>query len=88
MAPPPARIEAIERKTPRRDDRQLRKEMSNLERTIARLDKQKQDLNSQLLNTAAADEALRVHNELTSISQELSAAEDRWCELQLELEGE
>jgi ATP-binding cassette subfamily F protein 3 len=88
MAPPPARVEKVEKKKPPRDDRQLRKEMTNLERTIARLDKQKQDLNAQLLSTTNADEALRVHQELTSITQQLSTAEDRWCELQIELEGE
>ena len=68
-----------------RDHRKVRKESSNLERKIARLDEQKRALQSQLLETAEAAEALRLHNEVTQISAALSEAEERWCELQEEL---
>lgn len=69
-----------------RDDRQLRKEKLNVERTIARLDKQKKELNDQLMNSTDPKKALQLHHEFTAVSQELSTAEDRWCELQAELD--
>jgi ATP-binding cassette subfamily F protein 3 len=69
-----------------RDQRKVRKEISNVERKIARLDEQKREVNDRLMQTADAEEALRLHNELTALSEDLSAAEERWCELQEEQE--
>lgn len=65
----------------RRDQRKLRKELSQVEKKIAELDQKKRELNQQLLETTDAAEALELHNELTTVSAELSTAEDRWCEL-------
>ncbi|HUG67884.1 MAG TPA: ABC-F family ATP-binding cassette domain-containing protein [Pirellulaceae bacterium] len=64
-----------------KDHRKLRKEITNVERKIARLDEQKRELSAQLLNTTDPQEALRLHNEVEAISGELTAAEERWCEL-------
>ncbi|MCA9199754.1 MAG: ABC-F family ATP-binding cassette domain-containing protein [Planctomycetales bacterium] len=64
------------------EERKLRKELSNLEKKIARLDEEKRSLNQNLLTETDPQEALRLHNELTRISQELDEAELRWCELQ------
>jgi ATP-binding cassette subfamily F protein 3 len=70
---------------PQRTEREVRKELANVERSIARLDEQKKQTNAQLMNATDPAEALRLHNEVTDLSQQLSAAEDRWCALQEEL---
>ena len=71
-----------------RDHRKIRKESSNLERKIARLDDQKRALQNQLLETVDPKEALRLHNEVTAIGTALGEAEEQWCNLQDELMGE
>ncbi len=65
-----------------RSDRDVRKEINSLEKSIARLDEQKRLLNSQLLATTDPTEALRLHNEVTALSTQLADAEERWCQLQ------
>jgi len=69
----------------RRTDREIRKEMANLERTIARLDDQKRQTNSQLMTATDPAEALRLHNDLSALTTQLAEAEDRWCHLQEEV---
>ena len=68
-----------------RNERAARKELTNLERTIAQLDEQKRQTNDQLLKSSDAAEALRLHNEVTALSAKIAEAEDRWCQLQEEL---
>ncbi len=68
-----------------RDERKVRKECANLERKIARLDEEKDALHRKMLETADAEVALRVHNEMTAIADQLAQAEQRWFELQVEL---
>lgn len=72
-------------KVARRNEREVRKEISTLEKTIARLDGQKRQSNALLLQATNPKEALRLHNEVTTVTAELDAAEDRWCQLQEEL---
>lgn len=72
-------------KAPRRNDREIRKELSNVERTVARLDQEKKQALARMLETTDAAEALRLHNESESLAAQLTAAEDRWCQLQDEL---
>lgn len=72
-------------KLPRRSDRELRKELSNVERSIAKLDEQKRAVNAALLQSVDPTEALRLHNELTDVTTQLSAIEERWCALQEEI---
>ncbi len=69
----------------RRTEREIRKEMTNLERTIARLDDQKKQANGQLMTATDPTEALRLHNEVSSLTTQLAEAEDRWCQLQEEV---
>ena len=64
-----------------KDERAVRKEISKLEKKIARLDDQKKEINAKLLNTSDAKEAMELHEELQSVSGDLEAAEERWCEL-------
>ncbi|MEX0717197.1 MAG: ABC-F family ATP-binding cassette domain-containing protein [Planctomycetaceae bacterium] len=73
-------------KAQRQTERELRREMVNIERTIARLDDQKRELNAQLMATTDAAEALKLHDEFTAITAKLTEAEDAWCRLQEELD--
>jgi ATP-binding cassette, subfamily F, member 3 len=73
-------------RAPRRTEREIRKEMTNLERTIARLDDQKRQTNTLLMASTDPAEALRLHNDLTTLTQNLAQAEDRWCQLQEEVD--
>ena len=70
-----------------KNDRDARKQLKTLEKTISQLDLQKRDLNAQLLNTSNAKEALRLHNEVSAVSTQLTEAEDRWCQLQEQIES-
>ena len=72
-------------KAPARTDREVRKEISTLEKSIARLDTEKKKANAALLATADADEAVRLHAEMTAAAEKLAAAEERWLVLQDEL---
>jgi ATP-binding cassette subfamily F protein 3 len=69
------------------DERLIKKEVSQLEKAIARLDTQRKSLNEQLMQSTDAIEALKLHEELTTVSTELESAEMRWSELQEQLEG-
>jgi ATP-binding cassette subfamily F protein 3 len=82
--PPPAKAAGGEAQM---DERKLRKELSKAEKAVARFDEKKTELNSQLLSETDPDEALRLHNELTEVTEKLAEAEDRWCELQEQLEA-
>jgi ATP-binding cassette subfamily F protein 3 len=64
------------------DEKAARKELSQLEKSIVRLDAQKKTLNEQLMQSTEAIEALKLHEELTKVTMELEAAEYRWAELQ------
>jgi ATP-binding cassette subfamily F protein 3 len=70
-----------------RSDKEIRKEMKSLERTIAQFDEQKRILAAQSLQPTDAAEALRLHNELVALTAQLTAAEERWCHLQEEIDG-
>jgi len=91
MAKPPASVLKTSKPTKpdhravRRSGRDIRKEMTNLERTIARLDGEKKQTNTRLMSATDPAEALRLHNEVTALATELTTAEERWCELQAEV---
>ena len=65
-----------------KNDRDLRREISNLERTIARLDAEKKEASTQLLAATDPAEALRLHTRVTEIGGKLAEAEERWLALQ------
>ena len=87
QTPTPHRNSKADRRSVVKDHRKMRKELSNLERKIALLDAQKRDASQQLLETVDPEEALRLHNEVTTTTEDLGNAETRWLELQ-ELLGE
>ncbi|HEX4148490.1 MAG TPA: ATP-binding cassette domain-containing protein, partial [Pirellulales bacterium] len=71
---------------PRRNQRDVQKEIRALERSIAALDEQKRPATAQLLESTDPAEALRLHNEVTALAAQLAALEEQWCTLQAELE--
>jgi ATP-binding cassette subfamily F protein 3 len=73
-------------RAPRRNERDVKKELKTIEKTIADLDMQKRTLNAQLLKSTDAKEALRLHNEISALAERLAPAEERWCQLQEEME--
>jgi ATP-binding cassette, subfamily F, member 3 len=75
-------------KATKRNEREVRKEISTIEKTIARLDDQKRKSSAKLMETTVASESLALHNEVESLTKELAEAEDRWCQLQEELGDE
>lgn len=79
---------AVAVRAPRRDERAVRKEISTVEKSIAKLDDQKKKSSAQLLVTSDAKEAMRLHEEVESLTAQLAEAEDRWCQLQAEIDEE
>ncbi len=72
---------------PARDERAVKKEIKTLEKTIAQLDGQRRELSAKLMETSNSAEAMRLHNEVAALTEQLTPAEERWLELQDELGG-
>ena len=70
-----------------RNEREVRKEIKSLERTIAQLDEQKRALHAQFLQSTDSGGALRLHNEVAALTEQLAEVEERWYRLQAEIEG-
>ena len=87
LPPSVAKPAKVSSRPAQRNERDVRKEIKTLERTIAQLDEQKRALNAQLLQSTDAAEALRLHNEITALTAQLAEAEERWCQLQEEIEA-
>ena len=87
MAKTPADVVKIKdaSKSVLRSERDVRKEMNNIEKTIAKLDEQKKFANERLMSATDPADALRVHNELVDFANQLNQAEERWCALLEEL---
>jgi ATP-binding cassette subfamily F protein 3 len=86
-APPPPRRDGgrAPAKAPVRTDREVRKEIATIEKSIARLDAEKKQAGAALLQTTDAEEAVRLHAATTAAAEKLAAAEERWLALQDEL---
>ncbi|MFN7734987.1 MAG: ABC-F family ATP-binding cassette domain-containing protein [Pirellula sp.] len=69
------------------DERQIRKQIGNVEKTIAKLDLQRKQLNEQMMQATDPKEAMRLHEELTKVTSDLESAETKWAELQEQLES-
>lgn len=70
-----------------RTEKDIRKEMKTLERTIAQLDAQKKALTDQWLKSTKEAEALRLETEVETVTTQLDEAEERWSHLNEEVEG-
>ena len=86
-APPAAAKTSKIVAAPRRSEREVRKEITTVERTIARLDDQKKQLTAQLMQATDPKEALRLHNETEAVAKQLTEAEEQWERLQAEMEA-
>lgn len=75
----------VKSRQPRKDEKSARKELKTLEKTIAQLDDRRRALNAQMMQTANAAEAMRLHTEIENITEQLAPAEERWLELQEDL---
>ncbi len=78
---PKGAVRQIEQK----EERKLRKELSNLEKKIAKLDDEKRASSSRLLVESNAKKAMDLHNQIEDRTKELNELEVRWLELQSEL---
>ncbi len=78
---PPPKPKSADSRQGQRDQRKAEKELKNLERKIARLDDEKRAINEKMMTETDPDEAVRLHEKLTEIAEELSSAEERWMEL-------
>lgn len=88
LSKPPAAVVPVKKSGDRdkkRNDRELRKEISSLEKTIARLDEQKREANARLMNSTDPAEALKLHQEVETLTQQANDAEEKWCRLQEEI---
>ncbi len=87
LSKPPAEVltAKAESRPNARLERELRKEVSSLEKTIARLDEEKKQVQARLLQSVNAAEAMQLHEQVESLTTQLTQAEERWCELQEKL---
>jgi ATP-binding cassette subfamily F protein 3 len=69
------------------DERQVRKQIGQLEKQIAKLDAQKKSVHERWMQASDPSESMKLHEELTAIQDELQTAETRWTELQEQLES-
>lgn len=83
--PPRGRADARPAKPAGTDERALRKEVANVEKSIARLDAEKKQQHAALLAATDPAEALRLHEALAEVTGRLAAAEERWLVLQEQL---
>jgi len=84
-APPQAKLGAAKTSMSGKESHNARKTLRNLEKTIARLDGERKELNAEMLNTSDADKAMKLHTQILAIQVELSDAEEKWCDLSQEL---
>jgi ATP-binding cassette subfamily F protein 3 len=68
-----------------KEQHNMRRQVRNLEKKIAKLDGEKKELNAIMLKTADADEALKLHHQIETLQKELADTENTWYELQVEL---
>jgi len=68
-----------------RNDREVRKEITTVERSISKLDQEKKGLSIQFLAAVDPAESLTLHNEVAALTQTLAVLEERWLILQQEL---
>lgn len=69
----------------RRDQRKTDKEIKNLEKKIARLDEEKRELQTRMLEETDPQEAMRLHEAIEALNQDLTESEGRWLELSEEV---
>ncbi len=66
------------------DARKRRKAIASLEKTVARLDAERQKKRSLMAEVTDPKEAMQLHSDLETVEKDLAAAEDQWLALQEE----
>jgi ATP-binding cassette subfamily F protein 3 len=69
-----------------RADRDSQKKLKAVERKIVRMDEEKRDVSEKLLSVTEAAEAKRLHQQLATLTADLTQLEEEWLELSAELE--
>ena len=67
--------------------RKRRKTIASLEKSVARLDTERQEKRAMMAAVTDPDKAMKLHREIEDIESKLSAAEDQWLSLQEEGAG-
>jgi ATP-binding cassette subfamily F protein 3 len=70
-----------------RNEKEVRKEQKAVEKTIAQLDEQRRGLNASLQSAADVNEIERIEQELAALAGPMAEAEERWSQLQEELDA-
>ena len=70
-----------------RSEKEVRKELKTLEKSVAQLDAQKKTLTAQFLESTNDAASKRLDAELATVTQQLAEAEDRWSHLWEEAES-
>ena len=70
-----------ERIASQQDHKRRRKQLQALERKIARLDDEKKAINEQLLTETDPETAVKLHDQVTALTRELSDAENQWLDM-------
>ena len=84
---PPEVLKAAAARPAIRNEKDARKELKTTEKQIAQLDNQKKVLTTQFLNSTHEKESKRLDAELAAVTQQLGEAEERWGEINEELEA-
>ena len=84
---PPEVLKAASARPAIRNEKDARKELKTTEKQIAQLDNQKKVLTTQFLNSTHEKESKRLDAELAAVTQQLGEAEERWGEINEELEA-
>ena len=71
----------------RRDTRKVEKEIKNLEKKIAKLDDEKRQINTELMSETDPEKAMKLHESIQDLSQQLEECEERWLELNEEFQS-
>ena len=84
---PPEVLRASAARPALRTEKEARKELKTTEKLIAQLDTQKRTLTAQFLNSTNDKESKRLETELAGVTEQLGEAEERWGQINEELEA-
>ena len=81
------RASALSARPALRTEKEVRKELKTVEKSIAGLDAQKRTLTARFLDSTDDAVSKRLDAELLAVTGQLTEAEDRWSQLQEEIEA-
>ncbi len=87
LPPEVLKASALAARTVQRTEKEARKELKTTEKLISQLDGQKRTLTAQFLDSTNDAISKRLDAEIIAVTEQLSEAEERWSQLQEELEA-